>query len=432
MKKLVCIVMAALMIIGLSACGTQNSQKQEAAAEGFQPALDTAASCKIVVAGSYNNFEALEAAFDHFNEYYPDVELTYTKLDDYKNIIGTALEGNDAPNIYVAHSWMVGNEQYATVLSHAENLADPALGLDLDCIRPNIILNMENGELPMVPIFATTHGMLVNNSLFESEELSVPTTYSELVSTCKTLREKGYANPMLGYFNQSSSSLLYSIGFPCFCAEISDDAEAVKNLNALDLSAREYMRSSLETAKRFIDDGCIDLQACAEIEDNYEAVIYRFFEGDVPMMICTGDTVSGTLKRESQSEAFIAEPFSYSFVPIPVSDDGAYFLDTPSLQFAVNKDCSDLEMTNEFMRFLITSQELSEMAQIKRLVSPTKDLSFDNVYAPFGQIPSSRIISPEAIGLMDDPIVQFRLALYSVGTGEMSVDDAVAQFGQFE
>ena len=109
------------------------------------------------------------------------------------------------------------------------------------------------------------------------------------------------------------------------------------------------------------------------------------------MMICMGDTVSGTAKRESQSEAFSAAPFTYSFHPIPLSEEGGYFIDSPSVEFSVNKTCDNLDMTNEFMRFLIDSQELNEMALVKRLVTPTKDLSFSAVYEPFGRVPAERV-----------------------------------------
>ena len=175
----------------------------------------------------------------------------------------------------------------------------------------------------------------------------------------------------------------------------------------------------------------MDLEACSAIENNYDAVILRFFEGDVPMMVCSGDTVSGTKKRESRSEAFIANPFEYTFVPVPMSDEGANFLDMPNLQFSVNKDSSNLDMANEFMRFLITTQELNEMAQNKGLVSPTKDLSFNSMYAAFGAVPESRILSPEEMGLTDDAVIQVRQAVYRVGTGEMTIDEAVAAFGSF-
>ena len=430
MKKMMCMFLAVLMILGLTACG---AEKQEAAPTeaGFKPALDSSVNCHISVAGGYSNFEALEAEFDRFNEYYPNVDLTFTKVDDYNNMIGMVLNGNDAPDIYVNYSWMYGREQYQASIDHAENLADPSLGLDLDCIRSNMILNTGDGTLPMVPVFSNTYGMLVNNDLFKKEGLSVPTTYQELVAVCKAFREKGYENPMMGFSKEETTSLFTLTIYPFFCGTLAQDEEAVKKLNSLDPSAGEYMRSSLEKIVQFLNDSCVNLDACAEIENNYEAVILRFFEGDVPMMACSGDTVSGTKKRESRSEAFLAKPFSYSFVPVPMSDEGAVFLDMPNLQFSVNKDSANLEMANEFMRFLVTSRELNEMAQNKGLMSPTKDLSFNSMYAAFGSIPESRIISPEVLGLTDDAVIQLRLAAYGVGTGTMTIDEAIAGFGTY-
>ena len=462
MKKKMCVFLAVMMVLGLTACGAgkqepqkqeaqkqetqkqedgkqeaqkqepqkQEAQKQEAGKqEDFQPSLDTSASCHISVSGGYSNFEALEAEFDRFNKYYPNVEMVFTKIDDYNNMIGMVLEGNDAPDIYVNYSWMYGREQYKEAIDHAENLADPALGLDLDCIRPNIILKTEDGTLPMVPVFSNTYGMLVNNDLFEKEGLSVPTTYEELVSVCKAFREKGYESPVMGFSKEETTSIFTALLYPFFCGTVANDAEAVKKLNALDPSAGEYMRPALEKMEQFLKDGCTDLDACAAIENNYEAVILRFFEGDVPMMTCSGDTVSGTKKRESRSEAFTAKPFKYTFVPVPMSDDGAYFLDLPNLQFSVNKESPDLDIANEFMRFLITSRELSEMAQNKGLMSPTKDLSFNSIYAAFGSVPESRLLSPEEFGLTDDAVKQFRQAVYGVGTGAMTIDEAVAGYG---
>ncbi len=429
MKKTMCMFLAVLMILGLAACG---SAKQETGAEdGFRPSFDTSVNGHISVVGGYDNFEALEAEFDRFNDYYPNVKLVYTKVDDYNNMIGTVLNGNDAPDIYVNYSWMYGREQYKASIDHAEDLTDPALGLDLDCIRSNIILNTDDGTLPMVPVFSNTYGMLVNNSLFEKEGLSVPTTYRELVTVCDSFREKGYENPMMGFSQNETTSLFTLTVYPFFCGTVAHDAEAVKKLNALDASAGEYMRPALEKLLQFLNDGCVDLDACAEIENNYDAVILRFFEGDVPMMLCSGDAVSGTKKRESRSEAFIANPFTYTFAPVPMSDEGANFLDMPNLQFSVNKDSANLEMANEFMRFLITPQELNEMAQNKGLISPTKDLSFNSMYAALGDVPEARILSPEVFGLTDDAVIQLRQAGYLVGTGAITIDEAIAGYGSF-
>ena len=429
MKKKICVLLSAMMLLSLAACGSKEQEVKTE--EGFKPKLDTSIKTSINVAGGYDNFEALETEFDRFNEYSPDVELVYTKIDDYNNMIGTVLNGNDAPDIYVNNSWMYGRDQYKDSIEHAEDLSDPALGLDLDCIRSNILLKTDDGSLPMVPVFSSTYGMLVNEDLFEKEGLSVPTTYKELVSVCEAFSQKGYASPMMGYTADEKTSLYTLVSYPLFFSSLDGNAETVEKLNSLDPSAGEYMRPTLNKMEQFLNDGCVNADACAPIENNYEAVILRFFEGDVPMMTCSGDTVSGTKKRESVSEEFTAKPFKYTFVPIPVSDDGSYFIDMPNLQFSVNKDSKNLDIANEFMRFLVTSEELNEMAKNKGLMSPTKDLSFNSMYAAFGDVPESRVLSPEEFGLSDDALIQIRMAVYGYSTGKMSIDEAIKGYGTY-
>ena len=431
MKKILCAVLALFMLVTMTSCGSKPSEPEKTSAE-FEPLLDISTDCSITVAGSYDNFEALEMEFDRFNEIYPNVELNYVKLDDYNNVLATALDGNDKPNIFFSYSWMIGNEKYDEVFAHMEDLSAPELGLDLDCIRPRLISRDSQDRVLMVPVFTRTFGMLVNNDLFKKEGLDVPSTWTDLMNVCNEFGNRGYISPMMGYSLKPSSSFMNSVAYPLFVAALAEDPAALALANELDPSAGEYMRPALETVEQLIQNGCIDLAECDKIEDNYSQVILRFFEGDVPMMICTGDTVSGTKKRENQSEAFSKAPFEYSFYPLPTSDEGGYFIDSSSLEFSVNKSCDDLEMTNEFMRFLITNKTLNEMASVKRLVTPTTDLSFDSVYVPFGEVPSDRIISPKMLGILDTVAVQTRAAAFLVGTGELTVDEAIERYGSFE
>ena len=426
MKKMLCVILGALLAIVPTACISR--AKAESA---FQPRLDTDTSCQITVIGSYSNFEALETEFDRFNEFYPDVEMSYWKPDDYNNLLGTVLESSNAPNIFFSYQWMCGNEKYQQVYDHMEDLSDPQIGLDLDCLRTGLLNLDADGHLLMVPVFARNYGMLVNNDLFAKEGLQVPTTWEELLAVCEAFLSKGYASPMMGYSAGSSGCLMNILVYPEVVAALSDNPKALQAANEMDPSAGVYMRPALEAMMQLIGNGYINLEKCDEISDNYTQVILRFFEGDVPMMICTGDTVSGTGKRESQSEAFSKAPFSYSFTPIPLSEAGGYFIDSPSIQFSVNKTCDNLDMTNEFMRFLVSRQELNRMASSKRLVTPTTDLSFDAVYAPFGQVPAERILCPEVIGITDSLATQVRNAAYQVGIGAVTIDEAVSQYGSF-
>lgn len=429
MKKMLCAILAVLLAVVSAAC---ISRVQAESAGAFQPKLDTDTSCEIIVIGTYSNFEALEAEFDRFNEFYPDVELSYVKPDDYNNLLGTILEGNNAPNIFFSYQWMCGNEKYQQAYDHMEDLSDPQLGLELDCLRPGLLNLDADGRLLMVPVFARNYGMLVNNDLFAKEGLQVPTTWEELLAVCEAFLSKGYASPIMGYSAKSSGCMMNTLVYPEVVAALAGDAEALRAANAKDPAAGECMRPGLELMMQLIGKGYINLEECGAISDNYDQVIFRFFEGDVPMMVCTGDTVSGTGKREGQSEAFREAPFTYSFAPVPMSEAGGWFIDSPSIQFSVNKTCENLDMTNEFMRFLITRQELNRMASVKRLVTPTTDLSFDAVYAPFGQVPAERILSPEVIGITDALATQIRNAAYQVGTGAITIDEAVSQYGSFK
>ncbi|MBR2521295.1 MAG: hypothetical protein IKE62_03825 [Oscillospiraceae bacterium] len=228
------------------------------------------------------------------------------------------------------------------------------------------------------------------------------------------------------------SFMLFPLYYPYFCAEIQGDEKAIQDMNAMKPGAGEYMRSTLDLAADFISRGYVDLESCSLLENDYNAVIMRFFEGDVPIMLASGNTVSGTEKRESQSEAFTADPFSYSFHPVPSTKDGGFFINSISLGFGVNKNSKSLDMANEFMRFLVTPSELNEMARAKRMVTPCVDMSLDGIYAAFGKLDAEHVINLSELGLEDTPDSQVRKAGWQVSNGNMTVDEAVEAFGTLE
>ena len=156
MKKLGMRKLALVLVLVLALCLTGCAGKEAKKQEGFAPKLDTKADCTITVSGHYENFEALETEFNRFAEYYPNVNMKYVYMDDYKNNIATALESSEAPDIFFTYSsW--GDAEY----TQAENLADPATGIDLSCIRESLLYKDAAGNVPTVPVYTTTYGMLV-------------------------------------------------------------------------------------------------------------------------------------------------------------------------------------------------------------------------------------------------------------------------------
>ncbi len=421
-KLLALVILAVVLAAGAILYFAVFRGKEAPKEAGFSPKLDPKTACTINVVGHYENFEALEAEFNRFSAFYPNVKMNYVYLDNYKSIISTALTSSEAPDIFFTYpSWT--DQDYA----EAENLADPKLGIDLSCIRGSLLYKDAAGNVPTVPVYTTTYGMLVNEGIFEKEKIAVPQTYGELLSACEALKKAGYASPVMAYNN--GSDMLFPMFYPYFCAQIQGNEKALQEMNAMADGAGEYMRGALELAADFMSRGYVDLESCGQLKNNYEAVILRFFEGDVPMMMASANTVSGTEKREKKSEAFTASPFRYSFHPVPSTDKGGYFLNVISIGFAVNKNSKNLDMANEFMRFLVATQEMNQMAQAKRMVTPCVDMSLDGVYAAFGKLDASRVINQSDLGLTDTPDAQVRKAGWQVSNGNITVDEAVSAFG---
>lgn len=424
-KKVLASISAISMVFTVTACGGKTNSSAE-----FKPSLPTDTECQITVEGNYSNFESLESEFERFYEYYPNVSLTYVYLDDYDNTITKALMSNEAPDIYVTQSWMLDNTNMDPVFDNAEILSDPALNIDLDCIRKGALWTLENGDVVMIPIFTRSYGMLVNMDILEKNGLEVPENYSELIDVCGKLQEAGYETPIMGANATTVAGMYYAFAFPYFCDNVVGNPDSVQSLNSMDQSAGELMRPALERLTEFVDLGYLNPSICSdEIEDDYNAVIMRFFEGDVPIMLGSGDMVSGTQKRESKSEAFVENPFKYQFYVTPLGDDGGFFLDSVNLFFSVNKNSSNLDMTNEFIRFLTREKELGNMAAIKRLITPTNDFSLDEVYSSLEGFPEDRYFSYQDTGISDAVNKEFRAAAYKVANGEMTIDEAVSAYG---
>lgn len=432
-KGMLAALMTVLMLL-LTACGAKEATGPQGAA-GFTPKLDTKTDCAITVAGHYNNFEALEAEFNRFSKYYPNVRMTYLFMDGYSKsgsgILSTALQSAEAPDIFFTYPWMDSWADGAQILAASENLADPALGIDLSCIRGNLLKKDADGRVFSVPVYTTTYGMLVNEDLFAKEKIPVPTTYPELLSACEAFKNAGYSDPILAC-SKGSGDLLYPLFYPYFCSQIQGNEKALAELNEMKPGAGEYVRGALELASDFMGHGYLNPESCGALENNYDAVILRFFEGDIPMMLATGNTVSGTEKRQAKSEAYTAHPFAYSFHPVPSTENGGYFVNTVSIGFGVNRNSKNLAMTNEFMRFLVTPEEINLMAKAKRMVTPCADMSLDAVYAPFQKLDAGRMINLSELGLNDNASSQVCKAGWQVSLGNMTADEAVAAFGSIQ
>ena len=423
MKNTKYLVFATIMALTITGC---NNSKKE-----FEPELDTKTACTISVKGHYDNFEALDEQIHKFQVFYPNVEITYQKVDNYtkENVVNELFVGDSAPDIYFINNAWESDSRYANLFNYAEDLSDPKTGIDLSAVRDGLIYKDKEGHVPFVPIFTNTYGMIVNEEIFSKNNLSIPKTYTQLVEVCDSLVKLGYENPIMSY-----NASLYSLYFPYFLSTINGNKEAIDALNTLEASAGSYLRKGLEKASDFSSHNFLDKDKCvAEIaKDNTDGICLRFYKGDVPMMFTEVNRLSGSHKREKSSEEYQKNPFKYSFQPVPTDDKGGYYFNTITLSFAVNKESKNLAMTNEFMRFLIRSQSLNEMNSNKRQVSPAKELGNDKLFNSFKDVlKDNRVFYNYVIGLSANADTQARKAFDALLNNGASIDEAIAGYGTY-
>lgn len=364
---------------GFAGCQTKsedaNQQSKAEEKDGFTPSLDTEKDGTLEIAGFMGNFEALDQVVNNFNEYYPNIAISYEQnsagqLVDY-------LENNDYVDIFMTSesnlSYPDDEESYA---------ADYCLDLgkediDLGAVRDEMVESgTVDGKILRIPLMQNTFGMVVNKTLLQNEGLDIPTNYEEFLEVLKELKDKGY-DPIQGSKIHVYSELIANMAL----SQIGSDKELMDKLNSGDGSAAAELRPAYERLGEIIEKGYTDQTVNESYpDDNYDGAILKFFEGDVPFWICSTESVSGMKKRESKSEAFTKNPFDYQFLYVPFGDKGGYEYMESWSGFSVNKNSDNKDYAVEFMRFLTTEEQMNTIASVKGMPSAAKNTE-DEKYA---------------------------------------------------
>lgn len=362
----------AVILLGamLLTTGCGSAGKKE---ERFQPSLDTDAKIQLDMIGFFGNFEALDQVMNDFNQYYPNLTFSYQQVGGSKE--EAYLDANPDVDIFMTSTEFLQKKD-GTLAGRCVNLSGE--DVDLSALDSRMLADScIDGHQLSVPMGQNIYGLVVNTSLLEKEGLAVPQNLSEFKAVLAALKAKWYT-PVQGPTDKIYADLTAGMVFSGFC-----DGQPVRTaLEAGDESAAVAALSpAVELVDELIAKGYTDAAVNAEYpEDNYDQAILRFFEGDVPFWVCNTEKVSGMKKRESKSEAFQKEPFSYTFIYPPIGADGAYCYQEPWFGFAASASGSHIDYAVEFLRFLATEKEINQMASVKGIPSVAVNSAEPEIY----------------------------------------------------
>ena len=377
MKKLTILLALTLaLLMLLTSCGRQETPDvgqpdNEPASAAFVPQLDTEKAVELNVAVFFGNFEAFDQVINHFNEFYPNVTVTY-------DAVGASNEEGFLENNPYLDIFMTSTERGYPTESCVDLLA---AGVDFSAVNDGLLAsNTVDGKVLALPMGLTLKGIAVNQTLLENEGLTMPQTWPEFLDTLEALKQKGYT-PIQGP-ESAMGNLCYNMGM----AMLSDDPALLQAALNGDAEGAAALQTVYDRLQELYDKGYISHEVNAAYpDDNYSDAILTFFEGDVPFWVCDTEKVSGMKKRESKSEAFTAAPFTYDFTFAPMGDDGVYEYIEPWYGFAVNKDSEDLDYAVEFLSFMAREEELNTLASVKGIPSITRSAP-DQRYANLAAI----------------------------------------------
>lgn len=371
MKKILKTAVSVLLLAALF-CMTGCAQKEQKTSDEFSPKLDTTAQVVLNAAGFFGNFEAFDQVTNDFNRYYPNIEFNYEQIsvENYESY----MEANPGVDIIMT-SEDVFDKYGAKVEDSCADLTKE--NINVTAIDTNMLnMGYHNGKLLSVPMGQNLYGLVVNVSLLEKEGLSVPDTYEDFIHVLTVLKDKGYT-PIQGPNSKVCAELTQGMAYDM----IMNDKNLYNDLLAGKESAADRLQSVYEKVNVLLEKGFIDTAVNAEYpNDNYDKAILKFFEGDVPFWVCNTEKVSGMKKRESKSEAYQANPFTYTYINAPLGENGVYAYSEPWFGFAVNKNGNDYAYAVEFLRFLATKDEINKIADIKGVPSVAVEKSDVAVY----------------------------------------------------
>lgn len=358
---------AAAAVLITSGCAAAKTK------EDFTPRLDKNAKIQLDMIGFFGNFEALDQVMNDFNQYYPNITYSYQQVGGSKE--EAYLDANPGVDIFMTSREFLRKKD-GSLAGRCIDLSKEEM--DFDAIDSQMLLDScIDGKQLSIPMGQNIYGLVVNTTLLEKEGLSIPENREEFEHVLQALKEKGYT-PVQGPADKLYAELTAGMVFSGLC-EGEPLREALKKDD--EAAAKAALRPAFDLVDLLISNGYTDPDINdAYPEDNYDQAILRFFEGDVPFWMCNTEKVSGMKKRESKSEAFQKEPFSYAFVYPPIGENGSYDYQEPWFGFAASVSGEHTDYAVEFLRFLATEKEIDQMAEVKGIPSVAANYAAPEIY----------------------------------------------------
>ena len=211
MKKLLSLLLAAVMVLSLAACGAKSDTSTTAAGAAAAATEKTEAAGKAktyhVLSGSaegnpvYDVFDTIVK--DYQAEVNPDFNVEYeviTSTSDLWQKLQMYYTANTLPDIFNVSNGTLSEEMIKN--NKLVNITDALTEAGhMEDVVPSLVdyFTSEDGQMYMFPSTFSSEFFVYRKPIFEKYGLQVPTTWEEFLDVCQKLKDNGeYAYVMRG------------------------------------------------------------------------------------------------------------------------------------------------------------------------------------------------------------------------------------------
>ena len=188
MKKLITLLLAAVMVFSLAACGEKAPAEAPAGGEEA-PAAAEKVSLDVIIS-QYGNktadwWKQFEADFEAANADI-DLNIEIVSWNDIYSVVNTRISTNSQPDIlnisgfadYVADNLLMPAEEY--VSEKTKSVLVPSFWES----------NSIDGTVWALPILASCRALFCNQDILDEAGVAVPTNWDEVMTACAAVKEK--------------------------------------------------------------------------------------------------------------------------------------------------------------------------------------------------------------------------------------------------
>ena len=387
MKKIVSLLLAAILMIGMMStlAGCNNGSKVAADFVMPEGGFDTTKPVTIVF---YHQMgaqlqEILNTAIEDFNKIYPNITVEHKTYGDYNGVrdqIKTEISVGDQPNMAYCYPDHVALYNVAGAVQTLDILInDPTYGFTAEQIADFIPAYYNegkafgDGKMYTLPISKSTEVLYYNKTFFDKWGLEVPTTWDEMEAVCRQIKAIDPNCIPLGYDSESN-------WFITMCEQYGSEYTSLEGENF-----RFDNETNRNFVKKFQEWYYQMLVTTEELSGGYTSALFTG-ENDAGTRcyMCIGSTGGATYQQPNQTNGVFE--FEVGITSIPQVNPAApkVISQGPSICIFKNNDPQEVLATWLFAKFLTTDVTFQASVSMNNGYAPViQSVKENEVYANF-------------------------------------------------